>query len=128
MRDTIYCLDCEKRSYSEHAQMTFCKHNGQPAWMALDEFWDSELGKCIHRKVYEEKWGKARKKPVEVEFREPREPFEIISTPEGDMVATPGKSLVIKGVEDELYPILIDIFKKTYDVTQDCAALRREPE
>ena len=49
MRDTLYCLDCGNRSYCEHAEMTFCNANEMPAWMALDDFWDSELEECTQR-------------------------------------------------------------------------------
>jgi len=49
MKDTLYCLDCDNRSYCEHAQMTFCNVNNMPAWMALEDFWDSELEQCIKR-------------------------------------------------------------------------------
>ena len=74
-------------------------------------------------------WGKARKKPVVVEFRYPDKPYEIIRTLEGDMIATFGTSLVIMGVDGEEYPIKISIFEKTYDVIESafCAEKRNDP-
>lgn len=74
-------------------------------------------------------WGKARKKPVVVEFREVvpngssfrySEPFpaEIIKTREGEIVGFPDEDFIIRGVEGELYPIKKEIFYKTYDVVE----------
>ena len=61
-------------------------------------------------------WGKAQKKPIIVDFREPIHTTELITTLEGELRAHQGEHYVIVGVEGELYPIDIEIFKKTYDV------------
>ena len=75
-------------------------------------------------------WGKAKKKPVEIQFREvePKTLIrikmpegkkvwgEIIETLEGNHEAHVGKDFIIKGVRGELYPIKKDIFYQTYDV------------
>ena len=63
-------------------------------------------------------WKKARKKPIIIEFREVEGDQEIIHTPEGDMMAHPETSLIIKGVHGELYPIKRTIFAETYDVIE----------
>jgi hypothetical protein len=74
-------------------------------------------------------WKKARKKPIEIEFREPEpgnsKPFltfpkdiEVIDTLEGILYAKVGRDYVIRGVYGELYPIKKDIFAKTYDVLE----------
>lgn len=63
-------------------------------------------------------WKKARKKPIVIEFREPKYEREIIRTLEGSLVAEKGRDLVIKGLRGELYPIKIDIFKETYEVLE----------
>ena len=65
------------------------------------------------------KWGKARKKPVVVEFREVWSGGESIETREGILKAYPVSDFIIRGVEGEEYPIKKDIFFKTYDVIQD---------
>ena len=62
------------------------------------------------------KWKKARKKPIEVEFREVIGNLEIIATLEGELYARKGKHYIMRGVKGELYPIDKGIFEKTYDV------------
>lgn len=72
-------------------------------------------------------WGKARKKPIIVEFREPIPTwlhpngieYELIHTLEGDLLARLEKHFIIKGIDGELYPIEIEIFNKTYDVIEE---------
>ena len=61
-------------------------------------------------------WKRARKKPVEVEFREVDGDVELIHTLEGDLEAHKSKSFIIRGVKGEIYPIGKEIFYKTYDV------------
>jgi len=88
------------------------------------------------------KWGKARKKPVVVEFREV-EPLvhiktkmpekkevwgETIETREGILFAYPDQDYIIRGVEGELYPIKKEIFDKTYDVVEPLEELKVEEE
>lgn len=79
-------------------------------------------------------WGKARKKPIVIEFREPipngemeygvysegfkKLPVEWVKTREGTIVAIPGNDFVIKGVQGELYPIKREIFYETYDIVE----------
>jgi len=88
-------------------------------------------------------WMKARKKPVEIEFREVEAKEQVattmpdfkydkmednlsynttpvmgetINTREGTLIAIVGQDFIIRGVEGELYPIKKDIFYKTYEV------------
>jgi hypothetical protein len=70
-------------------------------------------------------WKNARKKPVNVEYREvepleatrfSNKPFEIIKTREGVLLAYSGEDYVIRGIEGELYPIKKTIFEKTYEI------------
>lgn len=65
-------------------------------------------------------WGKAIKKPIEVNYREPKGGYELIKTPSGTVVARKGKHFVMKDVEGGLYPILKSIFYTTYDVIVKC--------
>lgn len=68
------------------------------------------------------RWKRARKKPVEIEFREvepnglPPSKVEQIATREGILYGYLNKDYIIKGVNGEIYPIDKEIFKKTYDV------------
>ena len=78
------------------------------------------------------KWGKARKKPVEIEYREVEPKIlirvknperteiwgEAIETLEGTLFAYLGEHYIIRGVEGEVYPIRKDIFYRTYDVIE----------
>lgn len=64
---------------------------------------------------------KARKLPVEVEFRD-AEPGEVIATLEGNMTANPG-DVIITGVKGEQYPCARDIFMRTYSPTTELAKL-----
>jgi hypothetical protein len=61
-------------------------------------------------------WRKARKKPVEIQFREVKGAYEIIRTREGQLAAFKEKDFIIRGVDGEFYPIKKDIFAKTYEV------------
>jgi len=71
-------------------------------------------------------WGIARKKPVEVEYREvipddfdPDErnmPMERIHTEEGVLWAYPDQDYIIRGIEGEIYPIKKRIFEQTYEI------------
>lgn len=61
------------------------------------------------------KWHRCKKKPVEVQFREPFG-TEYIHTREGILIANYSEDLIIKGVDDEEYPIKRSIFAKTYEV------------
>ncbi len=82
---------------------------------------------CIYREVWLNKgylhckgytrhlWKKARKKPVIIEYREVEGKEELIKTLEGDFIAHPETSFIIRGVEGEIYPIKRAIFFKTYD-------------
>ena len=88
------------------------------------------------------KWKKARKKSVEIEFREVEPKIlirikheetdlagehvhitekiwgEIIHTLEGDHEAHVGIDYIIRGVRGKYYPIKKDIFYETYDVVE----------
>lgn len=73
-------------------------------------------------------WGKARKKPIEIQYREIIPQWldedesgqwcEKVHTHEGVLWAYQEEDFIIKGVEGELYPIKKHIFEKTYDVTK----------
>jgi hypothetical protein len=63
-------------------------------------------------------WRMCRKRPVEVEFREPEGDEEKVQTLEGVEIAKKGVHYVIKGIKGELYPIKIEIFKETYELIQ----------
>ena len=74
-------------------------------------------------------WGKARKKPIVVDYREvkPEEydcddrkmPMERVHTHEGVLWAYPDRDFIIRGVRGEVYPIKKDIFYETYDVIDE---------
>jgi len=61
-------------------------------------------------------WKKARKKPLEIEYRGVDGLTEAVHTHEGILLANKSKDYIIRGVQGELYPIKKDIFAKTYDV------------
>lgn len=66
-------------------------------------------------------WRKARKKPVEVEFRGPYTDTDTIETIEGDFevdedyIEEHDGYVIIRGVEGEEYPCGLDIFRDTYE-------------
>ena len=72
-------------------------------------------------------WGKARKKPIVIEFREVEpnsnlnglDRSEVIHTREGIIQGYPGKDFIIRGIKGELYPIKKNIFFETYEVVED---------
>ena len=61
--------------------------------------------------------GRFRKKPVIIEAYQ-TEVEMVISTLEGDMIASPG-DWIITGVNGEQYPCKPDIFEKTYEPMND---------
>ena len=68
-------------------------------------------------------WRRAKKKPIEVRFREVIPPdertmFEIIRTKEGQMTARVGEDYIIEGIEGEIYPIDKEIFIKSFEVIE----------
>lgn len=74
-------------------------------------------------------WGTARKKPIEIHYREVIPdthdngvdvPAETIFTREGVIMGFPDEDFIISGVDGELYPIKKDIFYRTYDVMILC--------
>lgn len=74
-----------------------------------------------------DRWRKTRKKPVEVEFRGPYTDTETVETIEGDFevdeeyIDEHGGYVIIRGVEGEVYPCGLDIFRETYEqVTDGC--------
>lgn len=69
-------------------------------------------------------WGIARKKPIEIHYREPIPDksglgWETIFTREGTLQAIPDQDYIIQGVRGELYPIGKDIFFETYDIIEE---------
>lgn len=70
-------------------------------------------------------WRDARKKRTWVEFRGPYTEPDVVKTLEGDYevdeeyIDAHGGYVIIKGVNGELYPCGLDIFKETYDVPHD---------
>jgi len=68
-----------------------------------------------------DRWRKARKKPVVVKFRGPYTDTETIETIEGDFkvdeeyIDEHGGYVIIRGVEGEVYPCGLDIFRETYE-------------
>ena len=58
-----------------------------------------------------------RKKPVIIEAYQTKVEM-VISTLEGDMIASPG-DWIITGVNGEQYPCKPDIFEKTYEPMND---------
>jgi hypothetical protein len=68
-----------------------------------------------------DQWRKARKKPVEVEWRGPYDDTDTIETIEGDFevdeeyIEEHEGYVIICGVEGELYPCGLDIFRETYE-------------
>ena len=75
-----------------------------------------------------DRWRKARKKPVVVEFRGPYTDTETIETIEGDFevdqeyIDEHGGYVIIRGVEEEEYPCGLDIFRETYErAAHDCS-------
>jgi hypothetical protein len=61
-------------------------------------------------------WGRARRKPIVVDYREVKGDSETFWTPEGLRQAFSRTDYIIKGAVGELYPIKKDIFHKTYDI------------
>lgn len=75
-----------------------------------------------------DRWRKARKKPVVVEFRGPYTDTETVETIEGDFevdeeyIDEHGGYVIIRGVEGEKYPCGLDIFRETYEqAAHDCS-------
>jgi len=64
-------------------------------------------------------WRKARKKPIIIDFREIIVEQESVVTLEGKLIGFRDKHFIIRGMDGELYPILKEIFYKTYDVLED---------
>jgi len=75
-----------------------------------------------------DRWRKARKKPVEVEFRGPYNDPDTIETIEGDFevdeeyIEEHDGYVIIRGVEGEVYPCGLDIFRETYQQLIDDSA------
>jgi hypothetical protein len=61
-------------------------------------------------------WARVRKRPVVVEARRATS-RERIHTREGTVVADPG-DVILRGVEDEIYPCDPGIFAETYEVIE----------
>ncbi len=112
-------------------------------------YWGVQRAVCIEEILYwiacetegvTMNWGKARKKPIVVDYRKVNVEFideddsgvgiEKIHTREGVLWAYEDEDFIIKGIEGELYPIKKNIFFKTYDVVEsvDCADKRIKTE
>lgn len=69
-----------------------------------------------------DEWRSARKKPVVIEYRGPYYDTDTIETIEGDFevdeeyIEEHGGYVIIRGVEGEVYPCGIDIFRETYEM------------
>jgi len=67
-------------------------------------------------------WKPARKKPVKIQYRGPYTDPTVIETLEGDFevddeyIEEHGGFVVIKGVQNEVYPCGLDVFQETYDL------------
>lgn len=67
-------------------------------------------------------WKPARKKPVKIQYRGPYTDPTVIQTLEGDFevddeyIEEHGGFVVIKGVQNEVYPCGLDVFQETYDL------------
>ncbi|ELY68937.1 hypothetical protein [Natrinema versiforme] len=70
-------------------------------------------------------WNAARKKPVEIEYAGPFTDPTIVETIEGDFevddeyIDKHGGFVIIRGIEDELYPCALDIFRDTYETLDE---------
>ena len=68
-----------------------------------------------------DRWRPARKKPIQVDFRGPYRDTDTIETIEGDFevdeeyIAEHEGYVIIRGVEGEVYPCGLDIFRETYE-------------
>lgn len=81
--------------------------------------------KPLENTVMTNQWRKARKKPVEIEYRGPYHDTDTIETIEGDFevdeeyIEKHGGYVIIRGVEGEIYPCGLDIFQETYEQVTD---------
>ena len=66
-------------------------------------------------------WKEARKKPVKIEYSGPYTDPSVVNTLEGDFevdeeyIEEHGGFVLIRGVDDEVYPCALDIFNETYE-------------
>lgn len=58
-------------------------------------------------------WKACVKKPITIQYREVKVK-ERINTREGSLYAYPDKDVILKGIEGEIYPCKISIFKKSF--------------
>lgn len=68
----------------------------------------------MDKKIKDVKWKSCTKRPVQVRYAEFEGEIEI-ETLEGVLRASGEDSVLIEGVEGEVYPCKKDIFYKTYD-------------
>lgn len=70
--------------------------------------------------VLDEDWTVVAKRPVLVEARGPFEDPDVVATLEGDYevddayIEEHGGYVLIRGVDGEVYPCALDIFRETY--------------
>ena len=83
--------------------------------------------------VDSDEWYPATKKPVEVDVRGPYHDPTVVETLEGDFevdqqyIEDHDGYYIIRGVEDELYPIGADVFEKTYQLELKSITLTVNP-
>lgn len=67
-----------------------------------------------------DEWRKAEKRPVQIEYRGPYYTKDEIETIEGDFEIDEAYLdehegyVIIKGVQGEIYPCALDVFRETY--------------
>lgn len=99
---------CELHSYSDADVCVWCKNDDH----ATTEIPEEEFGS--------DEWKRAVKKAVAVDYRGPYTSPEVVETIEGDFevdqeyIREHGGFVIIRGVEGEIYPCGLDIFKDTY--------------
>lgn len=65
-------------------------------------------------------WKLATKRPVDVEYRGPYTDPDVVDTLEGDFevgqeyIDEHGGFVIIRGIQGEVYPCALDVFKRTY--------------
>lgn len=72
-----------------------------------------------------DEWHQAKKRPIVVDYRGPYTDTSVIDTIEGDFdidqeyINDHDGFVIIRGVEDEIYPCGFDIFRETYAYAGD---------
>ena len=117
------CEDCGKSISAAYRYCPWCQTEQQRVVEGVAGMRDSSDSESDVLDVGDapcDNWRKCRKKPVEVEFRGPYRSTRAIRTIEGDYeidadyLAEHGGYVIIRGVEGELYPCALDIFRRAY--------------